>query len=219
MMSPVWLSLQVALTATLLSGAAGVALAGHLTFRRVPLKGLWDALFTTPLVFPPTVLGYYLLVALGRQSALGHAWEAVFGSPLVFTRAGAVAAAVVTSFPFVLQGARAALEAVDPTLIDAARTLGATPLTAFRRVALPLASRGIVAGLVLGFARSLGDFGLTLMVAGNIPGETQTAALAIYDAMLAGRDSDARTLVLVMTALALGLMVTAQALGRRPHAE
>lgn len=217
-MGAVWLSLQVALLATLVSGTVGVAVAGHLTFRRVPLKGLWDALFTTPLVFPPTVLGYYLLVALGRQSPVGQAWEAVFGSPLVFTRAGAVVAAVVTSFPFVLQGARAALEAVDPALIDAARTLGASPLRAFTRVALPLASRGIVAGLVLGFARSLGDFGLTLMVAGNIPGETQTAALAIYDAMLAGRDADARALVLTMTALALGFLVVAQALARRPHA-
>ena len=217
-MQPVWLSLQVALVATTLSGTAGVALAGLLSFRRVPLRGVLDALFTTPLVFPPTVLGYYLLVALGRQSPIGHAWEAVFGSPLVFTRAGAVAAAVVTSFPFVLQGARAALEAVDPVLVDAARTLGATPWHAFRRVALPLASRGVVAGVVLGFARSLGDFGLTLMVAGNIPGETQTAALAIYDAMLAGRDADARALVLVMTTLAVVLMITAQSLARRPHA-
>ncbi|MCC6333732.1 MAG: molybdate ABC transporter permease subunit [Myxococcales bacterium] len=217
-MGPVWLSLQVALTATLLSGVGGVALAGLLSMRRVPLKGLVDGLFTTPLVFPPTVLGYYLLVALGRQSAVGHAWEAVFGGPLVFTRSGAVVAAVVTSFPFVFQGARAALESVDPTLLDAARTLGATPARAFVRVALPLASRGIVAGLVLGFARSLGDFGLTLMVAGNIPGETQTAALAIYDAILAGRDADARALVLTMTAFALALMVAAQVLARRPHA-
>jgi molybdate transport system permease protein len=217
-MAPVWLSLQVAVLATLVSGTAAVALAGVLSFRKVPLRALVDALLTTPLVFPPTVLGYYLLVALGRQSAIGHAWEAVFGSPLVFTRAGAVVAACVTSFPFVLQGARSALEAVDPTLLDAARTLGASPVKTFTRVALPLASRGIVAGVVLGFARSLGDFGLTLMVAGNIPGETQTAALAIYDAMMAGRDGDARVLVATMTVLALSLMVAAQALARRPHA-
>lgn len=216
-MTAVWLSFEFSLLATLVSGVLAVAIAGHLTFRRVPLRGLVTALFTAPLVFPPTVLGYYLLVVLGRQSPIGQAWEAIFGGPLVFSPAGAVAAAVVTSFPFVLQGARSSLEAVDPTLIEAARTLGATPIAAFRRVGLPLASRGVVAGIVLGFARALGDFGVTLMVAGNIPGETQTASLAIYDAILAGRDADARSLVLTMTGLALALMLAAQALARRPH--
>ena len=156
-----------------------------------------------PLVLPPTVLGYYLLISLGRSSVLGQAFEAVTGSPIVFTRTGATCAAALAALPFVARSARAALDSLEPRFAEAAATLGAPPLRVFWRVLLPLASRGILAGLTLGFARSLGDFGVTLMVAGNIPGQTQTASLAIYDAIQAGRDTQAGGLAAILTTLAI----------------
>lgn len=210
------LSLEVALFASLLAGSLALGVIA-LTHKR---KGatLVDAVLTAPLVLPPTVLGYYLLTLLGRRSPLGIAFESITGTSFVFTRTGAVIAASVTAFPLILQTARAAIDAVDATLLDAARTLGATRLQALKRVAFPLASRGLAAGLLLGFARAIGDFGVTLMVAGNIPGETQTASLALYDAMLAGRDDEAFRLALVLTGLAVALIAGVQWLGRRHHA-
>ena len=216
LLGPLALSLQIAVVATLLAGSGALALIAATHGKRI--AGLVDAVLTAPLVLPPTVLGYYLLTALGRRSALGGAWEALTGSSFVFTRTGAVIAAVITALPLVLQSARAAIDAIDPVLLDAARTLGATRLGALGRVALPLASRGVAAGLLLGFARACGDFGVTLMIAGNIPGETQTAALALYDAVLAGREADARGLAVTLTLLAVVLIATVQWLGRRPHA-
>jgi molybdate transport system permease protein len=167
------------------------------------------------MVLPPTVLGYYLLVALGRTSALGRLFEALTGGTIVFTRTGAVVAATVGALPIVVKSGRAALEAVDPTLLAAARTLGAGPARAFFTIALPLAARGVVAALMLAFARSLGDFGVTLMVAGDIPGQTQTASLAIYDAIQAGRDAEALGLALVLSAIALGVLYGVNKLGAR----
>lgn len=203
MLGPLLLSFQVSVLATLVAGLLGVVLAGLLTHRRFPGARLLDAILNTPLVLPPTVLGYYLLVLLGRQSGLGRAYEAVTGSPIVFTRTGAVCAAALAALPFVARSAKAALESLDPRFMDAAATLGASPLRCFFRVRIPLASRGILAGLTLGFARSLGDFGVTLMVAGNIPDQTQTASLAIYDAIQAGRDHEAGMLALVMSVCAV----------------
>jgi molybdate transport system permease protein len=214
-MAPVLLSLQVALLATLIAGSLAIAVAGLLTHVPWRARALLDALLTSPLVLPPSVLGYYLLVLVGRHTVVGTAWEAVTGGPLVFSRSGAVVAACVTAFPFVLQGALGALESVDPLLLDAARTLGAGRVRTFVRVTLPLAARGVAAGVVLGFARSLGDFGTTLMVAGNVPGQTQTASLFIYDEVLAGHADRAQPMVLTMTVLAVGLMVAARALGAR----
>jgi len=159
-------------------------------------------------------LGYYLLVLLGRESAVGHGFEALFGSPIVFSRSGAVVAAAVGALPLITKAARAALESVDARLVGAARTLGASSFRAFFSVSLPLARRGIFAGVMLGFARALGDFGATLMVAGNIPGRTRTASLAIYDAVLSGRDADATRLSLIMTALAMIVLVGAGYLTR-----
>jgi molybdate transport system permease protein len=216
LMQPLVLSLEIAVLATLFAGVGALGLIALTQGRRI--AAIVDAVLTAPLVLPPTVLGYYLLTVLGRRSALGGAWEALTGSSFVFTRTGAVIAATITALPLVLQSARAAIDAVDPTLLDAARTLGATRLGALRRVALPLASRGVAAGLLLGFARACGDFGVTLMIAGNIPGETQTAALALYDAVLAGRDADARFLAIALTVLAVTLIASVQWLGRRPHA-
>lgn len=216
LLEPLLLSFQIAVIATLLAGCGSLALIAATQGRRV--ASLFDAVLTAPLVLPPTVLGYYLLTVLGRRSSLGLAWESLTGSSFVFTRTGAVIAATITALPLVLQSARAAIDAVDPLLLDAARTLGATRLGALTRVALPLASRGVAAGLLLGFARACGDFGVTLMIAGNIPGETQTAALALYDAVLAGRDDDARVLAVALTLLAVVLIASVQWLGRRAHA-
>jgi molybdate transport system permease protein len=203
LLGPLLLSFQVSLVATLVAGMLGVALAGLLSQRRFPGARLLDALLNAPLVLPPTVLGYYLLILLGRSSSFGRSYEAITGSSIVFTRTGATCAAALAALPFVARSARAALESVEPRYAEAAATLGAPPLRAFRRVLLPLASRGIWAGLTLGFARSLGDFGVTLMVAGNIPGRTQTASLAIYDAIQAGRDAEAGGLAAILTTLAV----------------
>lgn len=197
-LAPLLLSFQIAIVATSIAAVLGVSF-GLLLSRKFPGRDVLDVLVTAPIVLPPTVLGYYVLVALGRKSALGHAFESVTGSPIVFTKTGAIVAAVIGALPLTTKSARAALEGVDRTLILAARTLGAGPLRAFLTVHLPLASRGILAGMMLGFARSLGDFGVTLMVAGDIPGETQTAALAIYDAIQAQRERDAAFMVGFLT--------------------
>ena len=206
-LEPLLLSFEVAALATCFATVLGVAIAGLLATSRVWGKELIDAAITAPMVLPPTVLGYYLLVLLGRESALGHAFEAITGTPIVFSRGGAVVAATIGALPLISKGARAALESVDLRLIGAARTLGASRFRAFVTISLPLARRGILAGVMLGFARALGDFGVTLMVAGNIPGQTRTASLAIYDAVLSGRDDDAARLSLIMTALAMIVLV------------
>lgn len=195
---PLLLSFQIAFVATAIAAVLGV-LFGLLLSHRFPGRDVIDVLVTAPIVLPPTVLGYYVLVLLGRTSMLGRAFESLTGTSIVFTRTGAVLAAVIGALPLTTKSARAALEGVDHRLVLAARTLGAGPLRAFWTVHLPLASRGIVAGTMLGFARSLGDFGVTLMVAGDIPGETQTAALAIYDAIQGQRERDAAFLVGFLT--------------------
>ncbi|HWS54427.1 MAG TPA: molybdate ABC transporter permease subunit [Pyrinomonadaceae bacterium] len=203
---PLWLSLRVAAAATLFVVVAGVATAWLLARKRFYGREALDAVVTLPLVLPPTVLGYYLLVALGRAGPVGRLYEAVTGGPLVFTWRGAVVAAAAGAMPLMVKTARAAIAGVDPQLEDAARTLGKTEWQVFRRVTLPLASRGIAAAAMLAFARSLGDFGATLMVAGNIPGRTQTAAVAIYDATQAGRDREAAALVLLLSAVAFAVL-------------
>jgi molybdate transport system permease protein len=214
---PLLLSLKVAGIATLIASVVGIALAAALTLRAFPGRDVLDALVTAPLVVPPTVLGYYLLVLLGRSSALGRAFEGMTGSPIVFTQVGATVAAAVGALPFVVRSARAALESVDPRLVLAARTLGAGPWRAMITVHLPLAAPGVIAGAMLGFARALGDFGITLMVAGNIPGHTQTAALAIYDAIQAQRDAQATGLALVLTIVAVTILYAANRLTPRVH--
>src|SRR4051812_16030596 len=206
-LEPLLLSFEVASLATCFASVFGVAIAGALAMPRVWGRELIDAAITAPMVLPPTVLGYYLLVLLGRESAIGRAFEELTGTAIVFSRGGAVVAATVGALPLISKAARAALESVDVRLVGAARTLGASHLRAFFTISLPLARRGILAGMMLGFARALGDFGVTLMVAGNIPGQTRTGALAIYDAVLSGRDADATQLSLVMTALAMSVLI------------
>ena len=212
---PLWLSLRVAGLSTLFSTALGLWLAYALANRDFRGKEALDAAATLPLILPPTVLGYYLLVVLGRESPLGHVYESVVGQPLVFTWQAAVVAATIHAFPLLVKTARAALESVDRSYEKAARNLGASEWRVFWRVTLPLAHRSIFAAVVLAFARSLGDFGATLMVAGNIPGKTQTAAVAIYDAVESGNTLLARTLVLVISATAIAVVYIANRLEHR----
>jgi molybdate transport system permease protein len=212
---PLWLSLRVAFISTALSLAAGLWIAYVLANREFRGKEVLDAAVTLPLVLPPTVLGYYLLVLLGHASPIGKLWEAVFGSPLVFTWKAAVVAALLHSLPLLVKSARAALESVDRSCERAARTLGASEWRLFWRVTLPLAQKSILAATALAFARSLGEFGATLMVAGSIPGKTQTMAVAIYDAVEAGNGTVALTLVLVISVVALTILTLANRLEAR----
>ena len=205
---PLVLSLRVALIATVFVVVLGVMLGWLLARKRFFGREFLDAAVTLPLVLPPTVLGYYLLVLLGRRSFLGRAIETLTGQSLVFTWRGAVIAAGIGALPLVVKTSRTAIASVDTNLEDAARTLGQSEWLVFRRVTMPLASRGIIAAGMLAFARALGDFGATLMVAGNIPGKTQTAAIAIFDASQAGRDNYALILVLILSAVTLLLVYT-----------
>lgn len=212
---PLTLSLGVATLATGLSLVLGVALAVLLWKRRFFGRELLDALLALPLVLPPTVLGYYLLVVLGRHSALGRAFEAVFGSPLTFTPLAAVIAAMTHALPSIAKSARAALADVDPTLLRAAASLGAGELRSLLTVALPLCRRQLLAATMLAFARALGDFGVTLMIAGDIPGYTQTASLALYDAVQAGREHDALVLTLALSAISVTVLYAVNKLEER----
>lgn len=193
---PLLLSLKVAGWATLFAAIFGIGLAFLLSRWHSPLCNLVDSVLTLPMVLPPTVIGYYLLVLLGRRGWLGQ-WLSEIGIELVFTWQGAVIAATVVAFPLVLKATRAAFEDVDHRLEDAGIVLGLSRLQVFFRVSLPLAMRGIMAGVLLAFARALGEFGATLMIAGSIPGRTQTLSISIYEAVQAGNDSFAMVLVLV----------------------
>jgi molybdate transport system permease protein len=204
---PLWLSLRVSAIATVLAVVLGVALAYLLAKWQSRWTSVVEAVFTLPIVLPPTVLGYYLLTLLGTRSALGRTWESLFGAPLVFTQSGAVVAATVSALPFVIRAARAAISNVDPRVEQAARVVGMPEWKVARVVTLPLAARGIGAGVALGFARALGDFGATVMVAGNIPGQTQTLPVAVYDAVQAGDEATARTGSLVLGGIAVVVLI------------
>jgi molybdate transport system permease protein len=209
---PLWLSLKVAAIATALSLVLGLWLAHMLANRRFRGKELLDAGVALPLVLPPTVLGYYLLVLFGRGSPLGRLYEWLFGSPLVFTWQAAVLAAMFHAIPLLVLSARAALESVDRSYERAARNLGASEWKVFWRVTLPLARRSILAAAILAFARTLGDFGITIMIAGNIPGRTQTMAVAIYDAVESGNGALARILVVIISVLGVTILSLANRL-------
>jgi len=197
------LSLLVVSVATLIVGALGLALAFLLAKRDFRGKELLDAVLTMPLVLPPTVTGYYLIVLLGRRGLIGGFIYDLTGWTLVFTWHGAVAAAVIVSLPLMIKAARASIESVNPQYEIASYTLGKGELETFFRITLPLARRGILAGLILSFARALGEFGATLMIAGNIPGRTQTMPLAIYEAVASGDDRRAQTLAVLLTAISI----------------
>jgi molybdate transport system permease protein len=210
---PVYLSLKVAAFATLLALFGGLPLAWLLARRKVPVPELFGSLLLLPLVLPPTVLGYYLLLLIGRQSPVGRFLEAR-GIVLVFTWQAAVLAAAVVALPLVARAAQAAFETVDPDLEDAARTFGGSEWRIFWSITVPLAWPGILAGTVLTFARAMGEFGATLMVAGNIPNRTQTLSIAIYDAVQAGNDSQANALVLLISILTVVVLLLVGRLAR-----
>lgn len=204
---PLILTLKVAGLATALALATGVALGFLLARYRFRGREFLDAMLTLPMVLPPTVLGYYLIVLIGRRGWLGQwLWDHL-GVTLMFTWQGAVFAAAIVALPLVFKGARAAFESVDAQVESAARTLGASNAAVFFRVTLPLAWRGILAGAMLAFARAMGEFGATLMVAGNIPGRTQTLSLAIYDAVQAGQDDLANFLVALTSMVCVAILV------------
>lgn len=211
---PLLLSLRVASVATVfaaLIGVGGAYLLAKGTFRG---RGLIEAVASLPIVLPPTVLGYYLLVLLGTQSPVGQLWENLFGSRLVFTVKGAVIAATVSALPFCLRTARAAIEQVNPKMEAAARTMGLSEWKVALYVTLPLARRGIIAGIALGFARALGDFGATVMVAGNIPGRTQTMPIAVYDAVQTGDDARAALMAAILGGVAIVILLVVNRLSK-----
>jgi molybdate transport system permease protein len=212
---PIRLSFEVATLATLVALTAGSGLAWLLARKRFPGRDLVDAFVTLPLVLPPTVLGYFLLVMLGTRSALGAFLFNRFGIRLTFTVTGAVIAATIHALPLVTKSLRAAFEGVDTELEAAARTLGMNGRRVFLRVTLPLAWRGVLAATALSFARALGDFGVTIMIAGNIPGKTQTASIAIYDAVQAGRDNEALTLAVIVSLIATVMLYFINRFGQR----
>jgi molybdate transport system permease protein len=212
---PLWLSFQIASLATLLAVAVGTALALLLSWKRLPARDLFDAVISAPLVLPPTVLGYYILVAVGNTSALGRVWESVFGAQIVFSFTGAVIAAAVGSLPLVVRAVAIGLEAIDPNLVSAARTLGARPRRVLITVVLPLAAPGIVAGAMMGFARALGDYGATLMVAGAKIDGVPTASIFVMDQLLGGHDDEVFAMSAATTGFGVAMLYFANRLTRR----
>lgn len=208
------LSLKVALAATLAIVPFGVALAWSVAQWRGTARIALESLLTLPLVMPPTAVGIVLLMLLGKDGAVGS-WLEHLGIEVVFTWKAAALASAVMAFPLLVRSARTAFEEVDPRLLGVARTLGAGPLRVFFRVAVPLAWRGILGGTLLSFCRALGEFGATILIAGNIPGKTQTLALAIFQRSQSGRDEDALRLVVLTAFIALAAVAATELLGRR----
>lgn len=200
---PLWLSLRVSLTATALTLFLGIPVAWLLARKRFPGRNLLEALVVFPLILPPTVLGYYLLVVIGSQGPVGRVLNSL-GIELVFTWRAAVLAACVGSIALLIKSAQAGFETVDLRLEQAARTLGRSEWSIFWSVTLPLAWRSVLAGTILAFCRAMGEFGITLMVAGSIPGRTQTLPLAIYDHVQANQMAEANALALI----AIGVVAT-----------
>ena len=215
--SSIWitlaLTLKVAAWATGINLVLGVTVAWLLARRQFFGRELVDAVLTLPLVLPPTVLGYYLLVVIGKRGWLGQWLQERFDINLIFTWQGAVIAATLVAFPLILRSARTAFEAVDPQLEQAARVLGMGEWAVFFRVTVPMAWPGILAGTLLVFARSLGEFGATLMVAGSIPGRTQTLSIAVYEAVQAGQDDTANLLVIITSITCIAVLLAAGRFG------
>ena len=203
------LTLKVVVWATAINLVLGVSAGWLLARRHFPGREFINAVLTLPLVLPPTVMGYYLLVVIGKRGWLGQWLNETFGITLIFTWQGAVIAATVVAFPLLLSSARAAFEAVDPQLEKAARVLGLNEWAVLFRVTMPMAWPGIMAGALLVFARSLGEFGATLMVAGSIPGRTQTLSVAVYEAVQAGDDATANKLIVIISVTCIVMLLAA----------
>jgi len=210
------ITIKVASFSTAISFAFSVLLAYVMSRRNIPGRRIIDSLCTLPIVLPPTVIGFFLLVIVGRRGVLG-AWLAERGINLIFSWQGAVLAATVVIFPLIYKSARGAFDGVDRNMENAARSLGANEVKLFFLVSLPQARNGIIAGTLLAFARGMGEFGATLMIAGNIPGKTQTLALAIYDAFSAGKDAQAALLATITSAICLVILVSADWLFNPPR--
>ncbi|MCR5047482.1 MAG: molybdate ABC transporter permease subunit [Saccharofermentans sp.] len=204
-LSPLWTTFKISLAATVFVFVTGLLLAWGVTNLKRG-RALIDAVFSLPLVLPPTVMGFLILISVGANSAVGKFLDA-FGMKLVFTWQGAAVAAAVVSFPVMYRGIRGALEQVDPTVIQVGRTLGLSEFKILRKVIFPMAAPGILASVVLSFARCLGEFGATLMVAGNIPGKTQTMSVAVYTAMQGGDRELAYKWVAIIVAYSLIILV------------
>ena len=213
------LSLRVAFWAVAFSLPAGIAVAWLLARRDFPGKALLDALIHVPLVVPPVVVGYLLLVVLGRRGVIGGWLLDSFGVTIAFTWQGAAVAAAVMGFPLMVRAIRLSIEAVDTALEAAARTLGAGPLDVFFTVTLPLSASGVLAGAILAFARCLGEFGATITFVSNIPGETRTLPIALYSlAQVPGQEGAAFRIVAISVVLALVALIASEALARRVRA-
>ena len=212
---PLYLSFQVTIAATIISIAVGIPIAYFLSKGKGKVVDFIDTLTNLPVVLPPTVLGYYLLVLLGRQSPVGQFFENTFYTMIVFTPGGAVIAATVASIPFLIKSAKTAFLEVNADYVNAARLLGRNELNIFFSVVIPVAWRGVLAGITMAFVRALGDFGTTLMVSGSIPNKTLTMPIAIYDALQAGNAKMANLLVLIMTSIAVITLFVINTLERR----
>jgi len=208
------LSLLVVSCSTLIITVLGTTLGFLLAKRNFRTKELCDSMLTLPMVLPPTVTGYYLILLLGRRGLIGRYLYALTGWTMTFTWQGAVVAASVVALPLMVKSARAAIETVDPRYELVSSSLGKSEFETFFRVTLPLASQGILAGVVLSFARALGEFGATLMVAGNVPGRTQTMPLAIYEAIMSGQDRQAEWLALILTVTSIVVIYLTNTLTR-----
>lgn len=200
---PIVLSLKVAMFSTLLCILIGIPIAYFLSIKKGKLFSVIDSLTNLPIVLPPTVLGYYLLVLLGRNSIIGRFLEEELNIMIVFTQRGAIIAATIVALPYIIKSAKTSFCEINNDYINAARLLGRRDLNIFFTIVMPICLRGILAGVTLSFARALGDFGTTLMISGSIPKKTQTMPIAIYDALQAGETAKGNLLVLVMTVIAL----------------
>ena len=212
---PFWMTLRVASIATAIATVVGIAIAYFLAKTKFRGRAVIEAIVTLPIVIPPTVLGYFLLTALGVNSAFGRAWEKVTGSAIVFTPTAAVIAATIAAVPFVVRASRAAIEEVDERAESAMRVAGHPEWKVALLVTFPLARRGILAGVALAGARALGEFGATVMIAGNIPGRTQTLPIAVFDSVQAGDIDQARNGSLLLVGIAIAALVAMTMLSRR----
>ena len=206
MFEPIFLSIRVALLATVIAFFLGVFFAYLLTKKKVPGKNIWETILILPMILPPSIVGYLLLKVFGKRGPIGAFLLDTFGIQIVFTWIACVIAATVVALPLMYQNAKGAFQSVDPSYELAAKTLGSSSFKVFRTVTFPLSGPGIVSGIVLTFARALGEFGATLMLAGNIPGKTQTIPTAIDYAVVVGKDEKASMLVLIMVLFSFALV-------------
>jgi molybdate transport system permease protein len=208
MLSIILLSLKIASVATLFSFLLGTSLAYFLQTKKIPGKDIWESLIILPMVLPPSVTGYLLLILFGKRGILGKFLLQTFGIQIVFTWVGAAIAACIVSLPLMYQNAKAAFLSVDPTYKHVAQTMGTSRTRIFFTITFKLALPGIISGIVLSFARAIGEFGATVMIAGNIPGLTQTIPSAIYFAVESGQTQTANILVGIMTVFSFVLVIT-----------